>query len=152
MPSFRSGKVTTLLMERPGLQRVEVDLGDGDERAYVLTQLTGNVAVGDRVVINTTGVELGLGTGGWHVVHWNLARSEWRQDGGGHVMKLRYTSLQADTGAAEEQHPDVPSDLGGMPVVAIGVHSQLAAVAAAFPDDAPARRPVYVMTAGGAPP
>ena len=74
MPSFRSGKVTTLLMERPGLQRVEVDLGEGNERAYVLTQLTGNVAVGDRVVVNTTAVELGLGTGGWHVVHWNLER------------------------------------------------------------------------------
>ena len=51
MPSFRSGKVTTLLMERPGLQRVEVDLGDGNERAYVLTQLTGPVAVGDDVVV-----------------------------------------------------------------------------------------------------
>ena len=36
-----------LLEERPGLQRVEVDLGDGAERAYVLTQLTGRVDVGD---------------------------------------------------------------------------------------------------------
>ena len=46
--------------------------------AYVLTQLTGAVAVGDRVVVNTTAVELGLGTGGWHVVHWNLdARPTW---------------------------------------------------------------------------
>ena len=34
----------------------------------------GTVAVGDRVVLNTTAVELGLGTGGWHVVHWNTAR------------------------------------------------------------------------------
>src|SRR2546423_2232797 len=119
MPSFRSGKVTTLLMERPGLQRVEVDLGDGNERAYVLTQLIGDVAVGDRVVINTTAVELGLGTGGWHVVHWNLSRDELRADGGGHVMKLRYTSLQADTGVAEE-HDELPEELGGTPVVAIG--------------------------------
>ena len=30
-----------------------------------------------RVVLNTTAVELGLGTGGWHVVHWNLARDAW---------------------------------------------------------------------------
>ena len=75
-----------LLEERRGLQRVEVDLGDGPERAYTLTQLTGPVAVGDRVVVNTTAVELGLGTGGWHVVHWNLARDEWRKPGPGHVL------------------------------------------------------------------
>src|ERR671922_317797 len=101
MPSFRSGKVTKLLMERPGLQRAEVDLGDGPERAYVLTQLTGTVTIGDRVVVNTTAVELGLGSGGWHVVHWNLSRSEWRRPGGGREMKLRYTSLQADVGAVQ---------------------------------------------------
>ena len=47
MPSFRTGTVVTLLEERPGLQRVEVDLGDGPERAYVLTQLTGRVDAGD---------------------------------------------------------------------------------------------------------
>jgi DNA-binding CsgD family transcriptional regulator len=41
---------------------------------------------------------LGLGTGGWHVVHWNLARDGWSQPGPGHIMKLRYTSLQVDTG------------------------------------------------------
>ena len=60
MPSFRTGVVVRLLEERRGLQRVEVDLGDGPERAYALTQLTGTVAVGDRVVVNTTAVELGL--------------------------------------------------------------------------------------------
>ena len=146
MPSFRTGVVTELLSERPGLQRVMVD----GEQAYVLTQLTGPVAVGDDVVINTTAVELGLGTGGWHVVHWNLSRKEWRQPGAGHVMKLRYTSLQADTGAAEEAHGDLPRELDGMPVIAIGVHSQLAAVAAAFHDKAPGRRLVYVMTDAGA--
>src|SRR5258708_22768674 len=102
MPSFRSGKVTTLLMERPGLQRVEVDLGDGDERAYVLTKLTGDVAVGDRVIVNTTAVELGLGTGGWHVVHWNLERRSWHEPGGGHLLKARYTSLPTDVGSTEE--------------------------------------------------
>src|SRR3989440_5709688 len=127
MPSFRSGKVTTLLMERPGLQRVEVDLGDGNERAYVLTQLTGSVAVGDRVVVNTTAVELGLGTGGWHVVHWNLSH-DFAGESLGHVMKARYTPVQTDV--------DAPGaalvDLGGMPVVVVELHSQLAAVAVAF--------------------
>ncbi len=89
MPSFRTGTVREVLLERPGLQRVDTDAG----RAYVLTLLTGPVAVGDRVVLHTTAVELGLGTGGWHVVHWNLARDAWSELGPGHIMKVRYTSL-----------------------------------------------------------
>lgn len=162
MPSFRTGVVLRLLEERRGLQRVEVDLGDGPERAYVLTQLTGPVAVEDRVVVNTTAVELGLGTGGWHVVHWNLAREEWREPGPGHILKVRYTSLQADVGSTEEHHaggfPGATGDpgvdlravdtIGGLPVVAAGLHSQVAAVAVAFKDAAPGSRLVYVMTDG----
>src|SRR6185436_13842581 len=99
MPSFRTHRVSAILAERPGLQRVLLDDGS---RAYALTQLTGDVAEGDEVVVNTTAVELGLGTGGWHVVHWNLSRRELDQPGPGHIMKIRYTSLQVDTGSAEE--------------------------------------------------
>ena len=53
--------------------------------------------------------------------------------GGGHIMKLRYTSLQVDTGAAEERPPRAStgrSDLDGLPVVVCGLHSQVACVAA----------------------
>ena len=147
MPSFRTGVVTAIVSERTGLQRVEVD----GEKAYVLTQLVGPVAVGDRVVMNTTAVELGLGTGGSHVVHWNLARESWAHAGPGHIMKLRYTSLQVDTGAAEELGPfDPASGLAGTPVVVCGLHSQVACVAATFKRTAPGRRLTYVMTDGGA--
>src|SRR5512140_1927825 len=129
MPAFRSGRVERVLQERAGLQRVLVVIDGNIERAYVLTQLTGTVDPGDSVVVNTTAVDLGLGTGGWHVVHWNLARREWSQPGAGHIMKLRYTSLQVDTGAVEEQHPDLAAaaSLDGMPVVVCGLHSQMAA-------------------------
>ncbi len=146
MPSFRTGAVTAILSERAGLQRVEVD----GERAYVLTDLVGPVGVGERVVVNTTAVELGLGTGGWHVVHWNLDRDEWRRPGPGHVMKLRYTSLQADTGAAEEDSVGLPSDLGGLPVAVIGLHSQLPLVVAGARWRRPGLRLAYVMTDAGA--
>ncbi len=150
MPSFRTGIVVGLLEERRGLQRVDVDFGDGPERAYVLVGITGPVDVGDRVVVNTTAVELGLGTGGWHVVHWNLARDEWREPGPGHVLKARYTSLQVDVGSTEEHEAVLAdcADVGGMPVVAAGLHSQVPAVAAAFKDAAPGARLVYVMTDG----
>jgi hypothetical protein len=150
MPSFRSGAVTAILEERPGLQRVEVDLGDGPERAYVLPQLTGAVALGDRVVVNTTAVELGLGTGGWHVVHWNLERDTWSEKGPGHIIKGRYTSLQADVGSTEEhldQLAEVES-IDGLPVVAAALHSQLPAVTLAVKERRPDARVVYVMTDG----
>jgi len=143
VPGFRTGTVTALRSERKGLQRVEVD----GEAAFVLTELLGPVALGDRVVVNTTAVDLGLGSGGAHVVHWNLAREMWHQRGPGHVLKLRYTSLQADTGVAEEAMGPAPAtDLGGLPVVACDLHSQVACVALAFAAAAPGRRLVYVMT------
>jgi hypothetical protein len=150
MPSFRTGEVVRLLEERPGLQRVEVDLGCGPERAYVLPQLTGTVAVGDRVVVNTTAVELGLGTGGWHVVHWNLARESFHEPGPGHILKGRYTSLQADVGSAEEHLAALSEieSIEGMPVVAAALHSQVPAVATAFKDARPDARLAYVMTDG----
>jgi hypothetical protein len=141
-----------VLETRPGLQRVEVDLGTGPERAYALTQLTGDVAVGDRVVVNTTAVELGLGTGGWHVVHWNLARDSWQEPGPGHILKARYTSLQTDVGSTEEQHRELVDvqSIDGLPVVVVGLHSQLAAVAVACKAAEPALRLAYVMTDGAA--
>jgi hypothetical protein len=143
VPNFSTRTVTAVCAERDGLQKVEVD----GEPAYVLTTLTGPVAVGDRVVVNTTAVDLALGTGGWHFVHWNLERHSWSAPGGGPVMKLRYTSLQTDTGAAEDGGalPD-GGGLGGTPVVACALHSQLGCVAAAFERLAPGRRLVYVMT------
>lgn len=146
MPTFDTATVTEVLAERPGLQRVDTSLG----RAYALTELVGTVSVGDRVVLNTTAVGLGLGTGGWHVVHWNLARERFDGPGRGHIMKLRYSSLQADVGATEEAHPDVPADLGGVPVVACTLHSQVPIVAAALLAERPDARVAYVMTDGAA--
>ena len=151
MPSFHTATVTGLLSDRPGLQRLDVAMPDGSPgRAYALTGLTGSCAVGDRVVVNTTAVELGLGTGGWHVVHWNLDRDSFRQAGPDHVMKIRYTSLQHDAGTSELQHPEVDRALPGTPVVVASVHSQLAPIAAAFAEAAPGRRLVHVMTDGAA--
>src|SRR5688500_9100211 len=148
MPTFRTLRVEALLAERPGLQRVRLDDGS---RAYALTQLVGSVAVGDDVVVNTTAVELGLGTGGWHVVHWNLSRRELHQPGPGHIMKVRYTSLQVDTGATEEHLDDLSlPDLGGVPVLVGSVHSQMGVAAAVIRSLRPDVRISYVMTDGAA--
>jgi hypothetical protein len=149
MPSFRTLRVAEITAERTGLQRVRLDDGS---RAYALTQLIGTVAVGDEVVVNTTAVELGLGTGGWHVVHWNLSRRELHQPGPGHIMKVRYTSLQTDTGAAEEHLGPAAGmpHLGGVPVLVGGLHSQLGVAAAVIARARPGTRVSYVMTDGAA--
>lgn len=152
MPSFRTGVVEEIISEREGLQRLRVVFSDGPdrERAYNLTQLTGRVEIGDDVVCNTTAVELGLGTGGWHVVHWNLSRRELHVPGAGHIMKLRYTSLQTNTGATEEHRGDLDTSLEHVPVVACTLHSQVGVVAAAFASQRPNARLAYVMTDGAA--
>jgi hypothetical protein len=114
----------------------------------VLTEVIGPVEVGDRVVMNTTAVDLGLGTGGWHVVHWNLSREQWQPEIAGREMKVRYTSVQLDVTIA------AGSSVPAVPVVACALHSQLAAVALAFSatamPTAGATRLVYVMTDAGA--
>lgn len=146
MPTFRQASVTGVIDDRPGFVRVQLDDGT---RAFALTQLTGPVGPGDEVVVNTTAVDLALGSGGWHIVHWNLTRGPWSEPGAGHLMKLRYTSLQVDTGAGEEEGA-VPRSLDGCPVVVAGVHSQLPVVAAAIGALRPGTRTAYVMTDGAA--
>lgn len=141
MSRFVTGTVAEILYERAGLQRVKV----GDRKAYVLTQLIGPVSVGDEVVLNVTATDLSLGTGGWDVVHWNLARRDLDQSGEGHVMKLRYTSLQADVGVVHE-HQAIDVSLEGLPVIAGFLHSQLAPVAVAFAEIRPHARLGYLMT------
>lgn len=147
MPTFRRLTVEEILSARPGLQRVRLDDGS---RAYALVDLVGEVAVGDPLIVNTTAVDLGLGTGGWHVVHWNLARDGLDAPGRGHIMKLRYTSLQADTGSLSEAGAPEVSDLRGMPVVICAVHSQVGVVATVARHLRPDARISYVMTDGAA--
>lgn len=155
MPAYRTVTVTSVLSSRPGLVRVAVRSDEADapeERAYALTDVTGPVEVGDEVVVNTTAVDLGLGTGGWHVVHWNLARSSWSSPGGGHIMKARYTSIQHEMEVGEEAggFDAAASAPLEVPVVACSLHSQVGVVAAVLGHLRPDLRVAYVMTDGGA--
>lgn len=144
--------VTGVLHARPGLQRLSVDVeADTAKGAVCLPELTGTCRAGDRVLLNTTAVDLGLGTGGWHFV---VAREGEGLDdpSGGHVMKLRYSPLQRDVLAVEEEaspHHEVMSsaeDIGDMPVVCCGLHSQIGPVSAAIRAARPDARVAYVMT------
>jgi hypothetical protein len=118
--------------------------------------MLGPVAVGDTVVVNTTGIDLALGTGGEGFVLWNLDGPGPDGPGRGHIVKLRYTPWQTEVMAAEA--PESPHynvlreaiDLEGMPVIACGLHSQIAGVAAGVKAVDPEIKVGYLMTDGAA--
>jgi Protein of unknown function (DUF3866) len=126
-------------------------------RALAYPALTGTPEPGDRVLLNTSALDLGLGTGGYALVIAIPDRLPPDADGPGHLVKARYTPLQAVvTGAGE---PGTTShellrdadDLGGMPVVIADLHSALPAVLAGYLGERRGRPPVaYVMLDGGA--
>jgi Protein of unknown function (DUF3866) len=152
LTTFRTALVTQVLSARTGFQRLEVRIDGAIARAYNLTGLTGDARAGDQVICNTTAVELGLGTGGWHVVHWNLRNTSLEIPSDGHIMKLRYSSLQTNTGAAEEFDP-TSTDITGIPIILCSLHSQMGIAAAAFANETTklhgeAKRLAYVMTDG----
>lgn len=153
MPRLQRGVVAELISERTGLQRVLLRPAGSDagalQPACVLTQLCNPVQPGDEVLYNSTAVDLGLGTGGWHFVVANLSAPEVEAPGGGHVMKLRYTGVQLDTGVAAEHLDSLEPSLQGVPVVACTLHSQVGIVTGQLHRRRPGLRVAYVMTDGG---
>ncbi len=122
---------------------------DGERRpAWADEALLGEMREGDEVIVNVAALDLGLGSGGFDVVHVNLTRG---LDASGasreHVLKLNYTSLQ---------HPIDPVELPGrgeraMPVLVLPLHGHLAPAAwAAGAQVAPGLKLGYVQSAGGA--
>ncbi|NEE03178.1 DUF3866 family protein [Phytoactinopolyspora halotolerans] len=106
-------------------------------RALAYTRLVGEPRPGDRVLLNTTALDMGLGTGGYaHVIAVPDRLPTDPPAGPGHLVKARYTPLQATVLGADEQ--DSPfhevlrdaDDLAGMPVVIADLHSALPAIVA----------------------
>jgi hypothetical protein len=109
--------------------------------------LVGRAEVGDELVVNVQARDLGLGSGGFDIVHVNLSRGlESEGTPAANVMKLNYTSLQHTVDPVEE------GLVGALdrPVAVLALHGQLAAVAWAFAQAFPQGRLGYVQTAGGA--
>lgn len=151
--------VTVLDADEGSIQKLSVELDEGGAgRAVCYPALSGACGIGERVLLNTTAVGLGLGTGGVHFVVARGAQSGVALDApsGGHVMKLRYSPLQVDVMAVEA--PESPShdimataeSLDGLPVVCCGLHSHVPLVAAAVKRARPDARVVYCATDGAA--
>jgi hypothetical protein len=140
--SLRRGKVTAIAERHAELVRLEVD----GIPCVAYPGLTGAVEVGDDVLVNVQARELGLGSGGFDILHANLTRGlELEPEPGAHVMTLPYTSLQQAVRHVEEDGA-LADTLDGMPVVCCSLHSQLVPVCAALAG----LRVAYVQLAGGA--
>lgn len=155
--TWRDGTVSGTRREWPGAVELDVLVDGAALRALAYPALTGRPEPGDRVLLNTTALDLGLGTGGYALVVAVPDRLPPDPALAGHLVKARYTPLQATVLGADEQgspHHDVlrdADDIGGMPVVLADLHSALPAVLAGI-FDRPGRPPrvVYVMQDGGA--
>ena len=140
--TLRRGRVTAVLERLPDFARLDVD----GAPCVAYLALTGPVEEGDEVLVNVQARELGLGSGGFDVLHANLTRGlELPAEKGAHVMKLPYTPVQFATVHGEEG-AELPELLDGLPVVACSLHSQVAPVFAALRG----LRVVYVQVPGGA--
>ncbi len=139
---------------------LSVEIEGERRRAWADEALLGEMRVGDEVIVNVAALDLGLGSGGFDVVHVNLTRGlETGGADGEHVIKLNYTSLQ---------HPVAPVELpvcfspgieakstperreGEMPVLVLPLHGHLAPVAWAAAQASPGLELGYVQSGGGA--
>ena len=132
-----------------------VQVGDEERPAWADEEMVGEIREGDEVIVNVEALDLGLGSGGFDVVHANLTRgldapphADQRQ-----VIKLNYTSLQHPVEPIEVPQGEAPApwDEGGrMPVLVLSLHGQLAPAAWGAARAALGLRVGYVQSAGGA--
>ena len=159
--SLRRGTVVSV--DVPGrAARVTVDV-DGERRAAIsYGEVTGPAEPGDDVVVNVAARDLGLGSGGFDIVHVNLTRGlGGTGPEGAHVMKLNYSSLQHAVHPVEELEDDPEHERAARerppleqrlrrPVAVIALHGQLPCVCWAAAQARPGIRVGFVQTAGGA--
>jgi hypothetical protein len=131
------------------VEPLTVEIRGERRRAWADVGLIGELAEGDDVIVNTEALDLGLGSGGFDIVHVNLSRGLDSVGGAREsVMKLNYTSLQHSVDPVEPP-PEAPLDRT-VPVLVIPLHGHLAPAAWAMAVHRPGLRVGFVQTAGGA--
>jgi Protein of unknown function (DUF3866) len=136
---------------------LEVEVAGERRRAWADEALLGEMREGDEVVVNVCALDLGLGSGGFDVVHVNLTRGlDDAERGAEHVIKLNYTSLQHPVEPVEGASGSFLSDgeRNGpgreVPVLVLPLHGHLAPVAWAAAQANPGLKVGYVQSGGGA--
>lgn len=154
MIRLRRGRVLRIVAKRPGAVEMAVEVEGHEAMALAYPDLVGPVPLGSRVVLNTTAVALGLGTGGQHFIVAVEDGPDLDSPSRGRTMKLRYTPLQLQTEVVEEAGGSREAiggaeSLAGTPVVWTPLHSLVGPVSAGAVA-AGAKRVAYVMTDGAA--
>lgn len=150
------GKVSAILSQRSRVTELEVVVDGRAEKAINYDTITGPIREGDQVVLNTTAVRLGLGTGGYHFVQCNISRPVVNMEAGGHIMKLRYTAQQVKVLSVEEEAAGWSEvfnsfhSLEGFPVVLFPLHSCLSPIAISLKVIRPDIKIAYIMIDGAA--
>lgn len=162
MIQWRAGRVAAIGRSWPGSIELDVELdaplgSRRTVRALAYPALVGDPRAGDLVLLNTAALSLRLGTGGHALV---VALPDRLPPDAppapGHLVKARYTPLQATVLGVDEQdsphHAVIAAATGidRMPVVVADLHSALPAVLAGIRADRPDLRVAYVLTDGGA--
>lgn len=143
MLKLRRGVVVTV-------EPLVVEVAGEHRPAWADASMVGEIEVGDELVVNIQARDLGLGSGGFDVVHVNLTRGlHGGGDEGIHVIKLNYTSLQHPVDPVEIEHGS--PDLGPKPpTVVISLHGHLAPIAWAAARARPGLRLGFIQGAGAA--
>ncbi len=130
-------------------QRLVVEVeGEGEREAVCDTSLYGISRAGDEVIVNVQAGRLGLGSGGFDILHANLTRGLTGEGvDGAHVMKLNYSSIQHAVLPVEGEDPP---PLEGRPVAVCLLHGQLAPLAWAFSQQSAGSRLGLIQGPGGA--
>lgn len=156
MISKKIGIVESIKSSNNELEDIRVNINGEIQRAYNYPKMTGLVEIGDKVILNTSAVELSLGTGGYHFVISNLNNMESDLDADGHIMKLRYTPFQLVVDSVEDhesKYHDIINNfesLDNMPVVVGTLHSMLTPFVASYKRHNPDKKIAYIMTDGAA--
>ncbi len=154
MLEIKRGTITKELFSRRGIKGYMLDIEGREEKAIVYPDLLGDTVPGDEVLVNTTAVSLGLGSGGYHYVIAVLNSPGKALKNGGHIMKLRYTPMQLKVLSVEEEdspyHQEmmIADSLEGTPVLVGALHSMLAPLCIKLSKTG--YRIAYVMTDGAA--
>jgi len=161
MIQWRRGVVVEVRSRWAGAVEYAVRLAAGEVvLALGYVEVVGDLGPGTSVLLNTTALERGLGTGGLAIVVAAPDALPRPVDDvtavPGHVVKARYTPSQTMVLGVDEQDSEHHAlladadDLAGLPVVVADLHSALPAILAGVRETGPSLRVAYVMTDGGA--
>ncbi|MEO7130988.1 MAG: DUF3866 family protein [Dermatophilaceae bacterium] len=161
MIQWRTGVVVSVRARWAGAVEYDAQLSNGAAvRALGYVDIVGDLPPGTAVLLNTTALERGLGTGGQAII---VAAPDALPEPvddvrqvRGHLVKARYTPSQTMVLGVDEQDSEHhglladADDLAGLPVVVADLHSALPAIVAGIREVDPGIRVAYVMTDGGA--